>query len=360
MTGAKNNILEAVGGTPIVKLQKLARHVAADIYVKCEYLNPGGLDEGPGRAQHRRRRRAARAARARRHDRRGDQRQHRHGPGAGGGGARLHVRLRHARQDVAGEGRRRCARSARAWSSARPPSSPTIRAATTRSPSASSQETPGAFYANQYHNPANPEAHYISTAPEIWEQTGGEVDVFVAGHGHGRHDLRLRHASSRRRSPASGWSASIPIGSLYYEYVKTGRMTRPFSYYVEGIGEDFLPSHDEPQDRRRDRARRRQGVLPDDARAGAPGGPLRRRQLGRGGGRRHQVRRGRRKRKENILVLLPDGASKYLSKIFDDKWMRENGFLDEPDPLGTVAELLRAQEAAPAHHRARRATRSAR
>ena len=42
MTGAKNNILEAVGGTPIVKLQKLARHVAADIYVKCEYLNPGG------------------------------------------------------------------------------------------------------------------------------------------------------------------------------------------------------------------------------------------------------------------------------------------------------------------------------
>lgn len=53
------------------------------------------------------------------------------------------------------------------------------------------------------------------------------------------------------------------------------------------------------------------------------------------------------KRKENILVLLPDGASKYLSKIFDDKWMRENGFLDEPDPLGTVAELLRYKKARP-------------
>jgi cystathionine beta-synthase len=49
-------------------------------------------------------------------------------------------------------------------------------------------------------------------------------------------------------------------------------------------------------------------------------------------------------RKEKILVLLPDGAQKYLSKIFDDKWMRENGFLDEPDPLGTVAQLLRAKE----------------
>ena len=53
------------------------------------------------------------------------------------------------------------------------------------------------------------------------------------------------------------------------------------------------------------------------------------------------------KRKENILVLLPDGASKYLSKIFDDKWMRENGFLDEPDPLGTVVELLRGKKQRP-------------
>jgi cystathionine beta-synthase len=53
------------------------------------------------------------------------------------------------------------------------------------------------------------------------------------------------------------------------------------------------------------------------------------------------------KRKENILVLLPDGASKYLSKIFDDKWMRENGFLDEPDPLGTVIELLRSKKQRP-------------
>ena len=53
------------------------------------------------------------------------------------------------------------------------------------------------------------------------------------------------------------------------------------------------------------------------------------------------------KRKENILVLLPDSAQKYLSKIFDDKWMRENGFLDEPDPLGTVSQLLRAKKARP-------------
>ena len=84
-----------------------------------------------------------------------------------------------------------------------------------------------------------------------------------------------------------------------------------------------------------------------------------RRLVGRGGGGRDQVRARASKRKENILVLLPDGASKYLSKIFNDEWMRENGFLDEPDPLGTVAELLRAQEAAPADHRAQGRRRSA-
>src|SRR4029077_13424265 len=53
------------------------------------------------------------------------------------------------------------------------------------------------------------------------------------------------------------------------------------------------------------------------------------------------------KGKENILVLLPDSAQKSLSKVFDDKWMRENGFLDEPDPLGTVIELLRAKKQRP-------------
>ena len=72
------------------------------------------------------------------------------------------------------------------------------------------------------------------------------------------------------------------------------------------------------------------------------------RRLGRrGGGRRDQVRRADRAQEENILVLLPDGAQKYLSKIFNDEWMRENGFLDEPDPLGTVRDLLRAKQQRP-------------
>src|SRR6476661_3201095 len=103
------------------------------------------------------------------------------------------------------------------------------------------QETPGAFYANQYHNPANPDAHYTSTAPEIWQQTNGEVDVFVAGMGTGG-TISGCGRFFKEKKPGFRLVGVDPIGSLYYEYIKTGRMTRPFAYYVEGIGEDFLPS----------------------------------------------------------------------------------------------------------------------
>ena len=90
------------------------------------------------------------------------------------------------------------------------------------------QETPGAFYANQYHNPANPEAHYLSTAPEIWEQTDGEVDVFVAGMGTGG---TITGCGQVLQGEETGLRlvGVDPIGSLYYEYFKTGRMTEPFT-----------------------------------------------------------------------------------------------------------------------------------
>jgi cystathionine beta-synthase len=137
-----------------------------------------------------------------------------------------------------------------------------------------------------------------------------------------------------------------PIGSLYYEYVKTGRMTRPFSYYVEGIGEDFLPSTmnlkmlddimrvDDKECflMTRDLVRQ-EGLFVGGSSGAAVAGAIKYAEMS--------------KRKENILVLLPDGASKYLSKLFDDKWMRENGFLDELDPLGTVSQLLRSKKQRP-------------
>src|SRR5207253_2915214 len=76
---------------------------------------------------------------------------------------------------------------------------------------------------------------------EIWEQTGGELDVFVAGMGTGG-TISGCGRYFKEKKPGFHVVGVDPIGSLYYDYVKTGRLTRPFSYYVEGIGEDFLPS----------------------------------------------------------------------------------------------------------------------
>ncbi len=103
-------------------------------------------------------------------------------------------------------------------------------------------ETPNCFYANQYHNPANPEAHYLSSGPEIWQQTGGEFDVFMRRHGHGRHAQRRRASSCARRCRSIKIVGVDPVGSLYYDFVKQGRVTKSFSYKVEGIGEDFFPT----------------------------------------------------------------------------------------------------------------------
>lgn len=200
------------------------------------------------------------------------------------------------------------------------------------------EETPGAFYSNQYHNPANPEAHYVSTAPEIWEQTGGEFDAFVAGMGTGGTISGCGRYFKERR-PDMKLVGVDPIGSLYYEYVKTGRLTKAFSYYVEGIGEDFLPSTmnlsllDEivqVDDREcfmmtREMVRR-EGIFCGGSCGAAVMGAIKyARAL---------------KSPKRILVLLPDSAGKYLSKIFSDEWMRSNGFLDD-DTIGTVAHILK-------------------
>jgi cystathionine beta-synthase len=344
LTGAHSNILEAIGHTPIVKLQKVARHVAAEIYVKCEYLNPGGSMKD----------RVAMNIIA------DAERRGLLGPGGTiveatsgntGMGLALVSALRGyscvfvmpdkmSQEKVAGL--RAFGARVVICPTAVEPEDPRSYYQTAKR---IVQETPGAFYANQYHNPANPEAHYLSTAPEIWQQTNGEIDVFVAGMGTGG-TISGCGRYFKEKKPGFRLVGVDPIGSLYYEYVKTGRMTRPFSYYVEGIGEDFLPTtmnlkivdevirvDDKECFLMTRELVRQEGLYVGGSSGAAVAGAIRYAEMS--------------KRKENILVLLPDGAQKYLSKIFDDKWMRENGFLDEPDPLGTVSQLLRAKKPRP-------------
>ncbi len=338
MKGAHATVLDTIGKTPIVKLNKVAAHVKSDIYCKLEYLNPGGSMKD---------RVALNIVRDA--ERRGLLT-----PGSTiieatsgntGAGLALVAAIRGYKCIFVMPDKMSVEKIAalRAFGAkvvicptAVEPEDPRSYYEVTKR---LVKETPNSFHSNQYYNPANPEAHYVSTAPEIWEQTGGEIDVFVAGMGTGGTISGCGRYFKEQR-PGFSVVGVDPIGSLYYEYVKTGRLTKPFSYYVEGIGEDFLPGtmnlkiidqivrvDDKECFHMTRELVRQEGLFCGGSCGAAVAGAIRyAEQLG--------------NEKKNIVVLLPDSAQKYLSKIFDDTWMRSNGFLDEEDPLGTVRDLL--------------------
>lgn len=201
------------------------------------------------------------------------------------------------------------------------------------------RETPNAFYANQYHNPSNPLAHYKTTGPELWDQMDGKIDVFVAGLGTGGTVSGVAKYF-KEKNPAVQIVGVDPVGSLYYDYFRTGTMTEAFSYRVEGIGEDFLPStidfsliddvvrvSDKECFSMTRRIAREEGLLVGVSCGAAVAGALKWTKLHDAAGL-------------NVVVLLPDSGSRYLSKVYNDKWMEENGFLEPSSPLGTVRDVV--------------------
>ena len=341
MKGAVHNVLEAVGSTPVVKLNNVCAHVAAEIYVKLEYLNPGGSMKD---------RVAIHIVRD--YERRGLLR-----PGGTiveatsgntGIGLALVAAIRGYKTifvmpDKMSEEKIKALQALGSRVVVCPthvdPEDPRSYYSVSRR---LAEETPGAVLANQYYNPANPEAHYLSTGPELWAQTGGELDVFVAGMGTGG-TISGCGRFFKEKKPGIVIIGVDPVGSLYYDYVKAGTMVKPRPYKVEGIGEDFLPGtmnlgiideivrvNDKECFLMTRELARREGIF-----CGGSGGAAVAAAI------KYAETSGR---KMNIVVLLPDSAQKYLSKIFDDNWMRQNGFL-EPEPIGTVADLLVAKGA---------------
>ncbi|MFV8754411.1 cystathionine beta-synthase [Nannocystaceae bacterium ST9] len=336
--GAVPSILDAIGNTPIVRLNSVASDVESDIYVKVEYLNPAGSMKD----------------RVALNIIRDAEQRGMLGPGgtiieatSGNTGAGLAMvaatrgyKCIFVMPDKMSQEKIDALRAYGAkvviCPTAVEPSDPRSYYSTARR---LVEETPGAFYSNQYHNPANPEAHYLSTAPEIWNQTQGQFDAFVTGMGTGG-TISGCGRYFKERNPNVQIIGVDPVGSLYYEYVKTGRLTKSFSYYVEGIGEDFLPSTmnldivDEViqvDDREcfmmtRELVRR-EGIFCGGSCGAAVMGAI-------------KYARALSK-PQRILVLLPDNAQKYLSKVFNDEWMRSNGFLDEAEDEGTVAHILK-------------------
>ncbi len=198
-------------------------------------------------------------------------------------------------------------------------------------------ETPGAFYANQFANPANPLAHETTTGPEIWRQMEGDVDAVVVGVGSGGTLTGLGRFFAKV-SPKTEMVLADPAGSVLAPLVRTGKMEEAGSWTVEGIGEDFVPPNADlslvkkaysVSDRHSMLAVRdllsREGIL-----AGSSSGTLLSAAL------RYCREQQSPKR---VVTFVCDSGNKYLSKVFDDFWLAEQG-LAEREQHGDLRDLV--------------------
>jgi len=193
------------------------------------------------------------------------------------------------------------------------------------------RQIPGAFQPNQYFNANNPLSHYETTGPEIWRQTGGKIDYFVAGVGTGGTISGVGRYL-KERNPNIKIVGVDAQGSLY-----TGSRARP--YKVEGVGEDFIPAtvdlelidqwetvNDRDSFLLCRRIAREEGVLVGGSGGLAVAGALR--------------LASRLTEHAVIVVLVPDSGRSYLSKIYNDEWMRDQGFLGLFEGSIRIGELL--------------------
>jgi cystathionine beta-synthase len=188
------------------------------------------------------------------------------------------------------------------------------------------KEIPNAFYPNQYENQQNPRAHFLTTGPEIWKDTGGRVTHFVAGMGTGG-TISGVGKYLKGQNPKVKVIGADPVGSLYYEKIKFNRVGKAHPYVVEGIGEDIFPGtmdlkivDDILQTPDRDcfvttrRLARMEGIL-----TGGSGGAA----VWAGLSYAKKL-----SEKDLMVILLPDTGMRYLSKIYNDEWMKEHQYAE--------------------------------
>ncbi len=199
------------------------------------------------------------------------------------------------------------------------------------------EDIPGAFYVNQFGNPANPLAHETTTGPEIWEQMEHDVDAVVIGVGSGGTLTGLGRFF-KKVQPKLEMILADPTGSILYEWVKTGKLEKAGSWAVEGIGEDFIPdiadmsmvtdafeiSDTESFEVVRELLRK-EGILGGSSTGTLLAGALRY--------CRQQTE------KKRVVTFICDTGNKYLSKMFNDFWMAEQGFVERPSE-GNLCDLI--------------------
>jgi len=200
------------------------------------------------------------------------------------------------------------------------------------------RETPGAYFINQFGNPDNPAAHEFGTGPELWEQMGGELDAIVFGCGSSGTMTGLSRFLAKCERPVEMILAD-PVGSILEEYINRGTLSeKSASWLVEGIGEDFLPPISDFSRVKKAYAisdkesflTARELLLKEGVLGGSSTGTLLAAAL-------KYCREQTTPKK--VLVFVCDTGNKYLSKMFNDYWMLDQGFLERP-AHGDLRDLI--------------------
>ena len=194
-----------------------------------------------------------------------------------------------------------------------------------------STEIPNSYYPNQYDNPSNAQAHYESTGPEIWEQTKGEITHYVAGMGTGG-TISGTAKYLKEQNPDVKVIGIDSVGSVYKKYFETGEFDKNEikPYMTEGIGEDIIPKNmdftnvdaviqvnDKDSAIMTRRLAREEGLLIGWSCGSAVQGAL------------EYVRNNPLGEDDIMVIILPDSGTRYISKIYNDDWMKEQGFLED-------------------------------
>ncbi len=321
-----NNILEVIGNTPLVKINKLNPNPRVLMLVKLEFLNPGGsIKDRIGSLM------IERAEKMGKLKKGGTIVE----PTSGNTGVGLALvatvygyKSIFVMPDKMSEEKRNLLRAYGAKVVITPTAvSPEDERSYYQVSDRLTKEISGAYKPDQYSNPANPISHYKTTGPEIWEQTEGKVTHVVIGLGTGGTVTGVGRFL-KEKNPKIKIIGVDPVGSVYYDYFKTKKMPKLFkTYKVEGVGEDFLPKtidfsvvDEVVQVSDKDcfltarRLAQEEGILS----GGSSGMAL------------FAARKVSKKLKTGIMVvILPDSGRNYLTKFYNDDWMRDFGFLEE-------------------------------